>query len=91
MGPTTHLAERLYFGDAFEWTWKVPVAGRVCAHLRGDRDDLLLRPRRRTGLGLADARVDFATALWLMTSLVFKYYVANFGNYNETYGAMAPS
>ena len=27
-----------------------------------------------------------ATTLWLMASLGFKYYVANWGNYTETYG-----
>jgi membrane protein len=27
-----------------------------------------------------------ATTLWLATSLAFKYYVANWGNYTETYG-----
>jgi len=28
----------------------------------------------------------FATTLWLAASLGFKYYVANWGNYTETYG-----
>lgn len=30
----------------------------------------------------------FATVLWLMISLGFKFYVANFGSYNATYGAI---
>lgn len=29
-----------------------------------------------------------ATALWLIVSGVFSYYVSNFGNYNETYGSL---
>ena len=29
-----------------------------------------------------------ATALWLIASLAFKYYVGNFANYNETYGSL---
>jgi len=29
-----------------------------------------------------------ATLLWIIISLVFKFYVAQFGNYNETYGAI---
>ncbi len=29
-----------------------------------------------------------ATALWVVSSLVFNIYVANFGNYNATYGAI---
>jgi membrane protein len=30
----------------------------------------------------------FATTLWLAASLGFKYYVANWGNYTETYGLL---
>lgn len=30
-----------------------------------------------------------ATALWLIGSLLFSWYVNNFGNYNETYGSVA--
>ena len=30
----------------------------------------------------------FATALWLLTSLVFKFYIANFTSYNASYGAI---
>ena len=29
-----------------------------------------------------------ATVLWLMTSILFSVYVANFGSYNETYGSL---
>ena len=31
----------------------------------------------------------FATVLWVVASLVFQYYTANFGSYQETYGALA--
>lgn len=30
-----------------------------------------------------------ATVLWLLASIAFSVYVSNFGNYNETYGALA--
>lgn len=30
-----------------------------------------------------------AVMLWLIASAAFAFYVANFGSYNETYGAMA--
>jgi membrane protein len=30
-----------------------------------------------------------ATVLWVVASLVFQFYTANFGSYNETYGALA--
>jgi membrane protein len=29
-----------------------------------------------------------AAALWMLTSMVFSWYVANFGNYNATYGSL---
>ena len=29
-----------------------------------------------------------ATALWILSSFGFKFYVANFGNFNATYGAI---
>jgi membrane protein len=29
-----------------------------------------------------------ATGLWLLGSLAFRFYVVNFGSYNETYGAI---
>src|SRR6185295_11200383 len=29
-----------------------------------------------------------ATALWVLISLAFKFYVANFGSYNATYGTI---
>jgi membrane protein len=90
-GPT--LAERLaatmHLGPAFEWTWKIlqwPLVFVLVA----------------TGIALVyyfapDAEQDWvwitpgsvlATFLWLGASLALKYYIGNFGNYNETYGAI---
>jgi membrane protein len=31
-----------------------------------------------------------ATSVWLAASVAFSIYTANFGRYNETYGARAP-
>ena len=91
LGPTfaEHLAESMRLGDAFKWTWWIlqwPVV-------------LILVV---TGIGLIyyfapDAEQDWvwitpgsviATLLWLIVSLAFKLYISNFGDYNETYGAI---
>ena len=55
VGPTmaTSLADTMNLGAAFEWTWKSlqwPVLFALAS--LGDRVDLLLRPRRRAGIGL---------------------------------------
>ncbi len=83
------LAARVGLGEAFKWTWWVlqwPLVFALvatafalvyCFAPDAEQDWVWLTP------GSA-----FATALWLLASLGFKYYVANFGNYNETYGAI---
>jgi membrane protein len=84
-----HLAISLRLGEAFKWSWWVlqwPVVLVLVA----------------TGIGLIyyfgpDARQEWvwitpgsliATALWVLVSLGFKLYIAYFGTYNETYGAI---
>ncbi len=90
-GPT--VAERLAntwgLGPAFEWTWKIlqwPIVFALAS----------------TGIALIyyfapDVEQDwiwltpgsfFATLLWLLATLGFKVYVANMGNFTETYGAI---
>jgi membrane protein len=89
VGPT--LAEKVavwaHMGPAFAWTWKIVQWPLVFALVT---------------LGIAmiyyfapDAEQDWvyitpgsilATILWLIISLVFKYYVANFTSYTATYG-----
>jgi membrane protein len=90
-GPTmaTQVASSFGLGPAFEWTWKIlqwPLAFLLVS----------------TAVGLVyyfapDAEQDWAwitpgavigTLLWLMVSLIFKFYVANFADYNATYGAV---
>ncbi|HTM04469.1 MAG TPA: YihY/virulence factor BrkB family protein [Vicinamibacterales bacterium] len=91
VGPAlaTHLADRFYLGDAFEWSWKIlqwPVVfGLVSAAIAviyyyapdAEQDWVWLTPGSI-----------MATTLWLLASLAFKYYVANLGKYTETYGAI---
>jgi membrane protein len=90
-GPSmaSQVASSFGLGSAFEWTWKIlqwPLAFLLVA----------------TAVGLVyyfapDAEQDWAwitpgavigTPLWLVASLVFKFYLANFADYNATYGAV---
>ena len=90
-GPT--LAEwvsaRLGLGPVFEWTWKIVqwplvfalvAVALACVNYFGpdaDQDWAWVSPGAL-----------LATFLWLVASLGVKVYVANFGNYNETYGSL---
>jgi membrane protein len=91
-GPT--IAERIAssfgLGAAFEWTWKIvqwPLAFLLVCSAVGlvyyfapdaEQDWVWITPGAL-----------LATLLWLVISLGFKVYLANWGNYNETYGALA--
>jgi membrane protein len=91
VGPTVadRLAASFGIGGVFEWTWRIlqwPVAFLLVS----------------TAVGLVyyfapDAEQDWTwitpgavlgTLLWLVVSLVFKFYVANFSDYNATYGTV---
>jgi membrane protein len=90
-GPTLaeRVADRYYLGAAFEWTWKILqwplIYALVCGAIAivyyfapdAEQDWVWLTPGSI-----------FATTLWLLASLGFKYYVANLTNYAETYGAL---
>ena len=83
------VARRAGLGAAFEWAWKVAQWPVVFA--------LVV-----TAFGLIyyfapDVEQDYtwitpgsllAAVLWLISSLGFRFYVVNFGSYNETYGAI---
>jgi membrane protein len=91
IGPSAaeYLSSSLGLGAVFEWTWKVlqwPLAFFLVS----------------TGVGLVyyfapDAEQDWvwitpgavaATLLWIVTSLAFKFYAANFTDYEVTYGTV---
>jgi membrane protein len=90
-GPTAaeHLASSLGLGAAFEWTWKIlqwPVAFFLVCTAVGlvyyfapdaEQDWVWITPGAVVG-----------TLLWIVVSLVFKFYVATFADYNATYGAV---
>lgn len=83
------VASRVGLGAAFEWSWKIlqwPVIFALVATAFGlvyyfapdvDQDFVWLTP----GSVLA-------TGLWFVASLAFRFYVTNFGSYNETYGTI---
>jgi membrane protein len=90
-GPTIaeHLASSLGLGAVFEWTWKMlqwPLAFALVSTAIGlvyyfapdaEQDWVWITPGAVAG-----------TLLWVLVSLAFKVYVANFGDYNATYGAI---
>jgi membrane protein len=89
VGPTvaTELAERFRLGGAFEWTWKIlqwplvfVLASQGVALVYYFAPDV-----EQDWVWLTPGSV-LATVLWLAASLAFKYYVANWGAYTETYG-----
>jgi membrane protein len=84
------VADMLQLGPLFVWSWNIlqwPIVFMLVV----------------TAVGISyyyapDAEQDWvwitpgavlATLLWLIISLAFKFYLANWGNYNETYGALA--
>jgi membrane protein len=89
VGPTmaTNLANSLHLGPVFEWTWKILQWPLVFALASvGVTLIYYFAPDvEQDWIWLTPGAV-FATSLWLCASLGFKYYVANWGGYTETYG-----
>jgi membrane protein len=89
VGPTvaTKLADSLHLGPVFEWSWKIlqwpivfALASVAIALVYYFAPDV-----EQYWFWLVPGAM-LATALWLLASLAFKYYVANWGHYTETYG-----
>ena len=90
-GPTlaTKLAESWGLGPAFEWTWKIlqwpvifaMVSVTIAVVYRFSPDV------EQEWVWLTPGSI-LATTLWMLASLGFKYYVANWGAYTETYGVI---
>jgi len=90
-GPTLaeKVADWFHLGAAFEWTWKIvqwPVVfglvSLAIAMIYYFAPDAVQEWVWITPGSL------LATALWLLISLGFKFYVSNFTSYNATYGAI---
>jgi len=90
-GPTLaeRLADRFYLGPVFEWSWKILQWPVIFALVSGAFAVIyyFAPDAEQEWVWLTPGAV-FATALWLLASLGFKYYVVNVTNYTETYGAI---
>jgi membrane protein len=84
-----YIADVTFLGPAFEWSWKVlqwPLvfalaSAGVCLVYYFAPD------AEQDWVWLTPGSI-FATTLWMIASLGFKYYVASIGSYTETYGAI---
>jgi membrane protein len=89
-GPTLaeRLADRLFLGAAFEWTWKILQWPLVFALVSGGMAIVyyFAPDAEQDWVWLTPGSI-FATTAWLMVSLGFKYYVAALGSY-ESYGVI---
>jgi membrane protein len=83
------LAARLGYGAAFEWSWKILQWPIIFV--------LISTAIAMVYYFAPDAEQDWvwitpgsvlAAALWIASSLGFRFYLTNFGDYNETYGAI---
>src|SRR5688500_1113150 len=89
-GPTLaeKVADAIRMGPVFEWTWKIlqwplvfvlaTTAVALVYYFAPDAE--------QDWIWITPGSV-LATTLWVVASLGFKFYLANFANYNETYGA----
>jgi membrane protein len=83
------IADRTVLGPTFEWTWKIlqwplvfTLASIGIAMIYYFAPDV-----EQDWIWLTPGSL-FATTIWLIASLGFKYYVTNMGAYVETYGAI---
>ncbi len=91
VGPTMaeKVAAWLHLGAAFEWTWKIVQWPIVFALVSlGIAMVYYFAPDAEQRFVWITPGSVIATALWLIISLGFKFYVANFTSYNATYGAI---
>src|SRR5205085_1682202 len=83
------MAEHFAFGPVFVWTWKIaqwPVAFAMV--VIGVGLIYYFAPDAEQMWVWITPGAFAATTLWLIGSLVFRFYAVNFGNYEATYGAI---
>ena len=84
------VASMLHLGGAFEWGWKIlqwPVV--LALVITAVACVYYFAPDAEQEFVLITPGAVFATVLWIASSIGVRFYVANFGNYNETYGTLA--
>jgi membrane protein len=91
LGPTVadYIARVTGLGPVFAWAWKIlqwPVVLALVAF--GAGVIYYFAPDAEQEWVWVTPGSVLTTVLWLLASLGFKYYVANFGAYTETYGAI---
>jgi membrane protein len=91
VGPS--IADRLVsngqLGSAFAWTWKIlqwPVVVTLIAVAIACIN--YFAPNAEQDWAWVTPGAVLATLLWLVASLLFKFYLANFADYNATYGSL---
>ena len=91
VGPTVAgtVAEWLHLGVAFAWIWKVPQWPLVFALVAlGVALVYYVVPDVHQQVICVVPGMVFATVVWLLVSLGFKWYVSAFADYQKTYGAI---
>jgi len=86
---TEWLAARTGLGPAFEWTWKIlqwPLVFALVATALGVLN--YFGPDAEQDWEWVTPGAVVGTILWLLASLAFRFYVANFADYNATYGSL---
>jgi membrane protein len=84
------LAESMGLGEAFTLTWQVlqwPLVFALVAF--GIAIVYYVAPDAEQDWVWITPGSVVATVLWILVSLGFRFYVTTFGEYNETYGALA--
>jgi len=91
VGPTLaeKVADWIHLGAVFTWTWKIaqwPVV--VALMISGVAIVYYVAPDvQQEWVWITPGSV-FATIMWLLASLGFKWYVSVFADYQKTYGAI---
>ena len=84
------VATWLHLGNTFALTWKIvqwPVV--LALVITAVAIVYYFAPDAEQEFVLITPGAVFATILWIAASIGVRFYVANFGNYNETYGTLA--